>query len=146
VIGDKGIVIQLFARFGIDHGHLDPIDQSRVLPGLQQDIIDEALEGHFRHAPLPATLFMVGDGTLDLPKGQAFIQLRMRVRLPHQDKVETLLESQRTKRLLAVEIIAQQGHVMWNQGRSMLRHPPFACGLLTVLFVMTILRHDVFGR
>jgi hypothetical protein len=26
VIGDKGLVIELFARFGIDHGQLAPMD------------------------------------------------------------------------------------------------------------------------
>src|SRR6267378_1584345 len=71
--------------------------------------------------------------------------------LPHlllrnNSKVEPLVESQRTKRLLAVEIIAHQGHVMRDQCGSMLSNPTFACGLLTVLFIMTILRHDVCGR
>ncbi len=145
VIGDKGVVIELLARFGIDHGHLDPIDRECVLTVLQQDIIDEAIACHFRQATLPATLFILGDGTLRLPKGQAVIKLGMRVRLTHQDKVETLVESQRTKRLLAVEIIAHQGHVMRDQCSSMLSNPTLACGLLTVLFRMPILRHDVFG-
>jgi hypothetical protein len=34
---------------------------------------------------------------------------------------------------------------MRNQRVRMLRDPAFAGGLLTVLFIMTILRHDVFG-
>ena len=146
VMSDKGMVIELFARFGIDHNHLDPMDRERLLPLLQQDILDEARDGHCRQAPLPATLCTVGDGTLGLPKGQACIKLGRRVRLTHQDKVETLRESQRTQRLLAGEIIAHQGHVMRDQGRRMWRQPPVACGLLTVLFVMPILRHDVGGR
>ena len=145
VIGDKGVVVELCGRFGIDYGHLDPIDRERVLTVLQQDLIDEAIDGHFRQTPFPTPLFTLGDGTLGLPKGQAFIQLGMRIRLTHQDKVETLVERQRTKRLLAVEIIAQQGHVMRHQCRRMLCNPTFACSLLTVLFPMTILRHDVFG-
>jgi hypothetical protein len=57
-----------------------------------------------------------------------------------------MVESQCTKRLFAVEIIAQQGHVMRDEGRRMVRDPPFARGLLTVLFRMPILRHDVLGR
>ena len=52
-----------------------------MFPVLQQDIIDEAIEGHFRQATVPATLCTLGDGTLSLPKGQAFIELGMRVRL-----------------------------------------------------------------
>ena len=35
---------------------------------------------------------------------------------------------------------------MRDQGRRMVRPPPFACGWLTVLFLMPILRHDVCGR
>src|SRR5262245_12159086 len=69
VIGNKGIVIALCARFGIDHGHLAPIDRERWLTVLQQDLIDDAIDCHFRHAPLPTTLFTVGDCTLGVPKG-----------------------------------------------------------------------------
>ena len=57
--------------------HLDPIDRERMLPALQQDLIDEAIEGHFGHTPRPTTLFILSDCTLGLPKGQAFIQLGM---------------------------------------------------------------------
>lgn len=70
----------------------------------------------------------------------------MRVRLTPQEKVEPLLERQRTKRWRAGEIIATQGHVRGNQGVSMGRDPAFAGGLLTVLWRMPILRHDVCGR
>jgi hypothetical protein len=57
-----------------------------------------------------------------------------------------MVESQGTKRLFAVEVIAQQGHVRRDQGRRMLRAPTFASSLFTVLFRMTVLRHEVFGR
>ena len=78
-------------------------------------------------ATLPVTLCTLGDCPLGLPKGPAFIKLGMRVRLTHQDKVETLGEShQNTKQLLAVEIIAHQGHVMRDQCSSMVSHPTFA--------------------
>src|SRR5437879_8520168 len=98
VIGDKGVVIELCTRFGIDHGHLDPIDRERVLPVLQQDIIDEAIDCHFRQATLPTTMFTLGDCALSLPKGQAFIKLSMGVRLTLQEKVRTLVESKSTTR------------------------------------------------
>src|SRR5687768_13698485 len=91
VIGDKRIVIELLARFGVDHGDLDPIDRERLLTILQQDIIDEAIEGHFCQATLPLTLFTLAHRILSLPKGQAVIKLGMRIRLTHQDEVETLL-------------------------------------------------------
>src|SRR5919108_1129545 len=61
VIGDKGVVVELCTRCGIDYGHLDPIDRERMLTALQQDLIDEAINGYFRHPPLPATLFTLGD-------------------------------------------------------------------------------------
>jgi hypothetical protein len=56
VIGDKGVVIELFARFGIGHGHLDPIARERGLTILQQDIIDEAIACYFRKASRPTSL------------------------------------------------------------------------------------------
>src|SRR5262249_52010010 len=74
MIGDKGVVRELCARCGIDDGHLDPIDRERMLPALQQDLIDEAIEGHFCPTPRPTTLFVWSDGTLGLPKGQTVIQ------------------------------------------------------------------------
>src|SRR5215831_12003119 len=98
VIGDKGIVIELCARFGVDHGDLKPINRERVLTGLKQHIIDEAIECHFRHRTMPTALFTLHHDTLGLPKSQTFIKLGMRVRLTHQDKVETMVESQCTKR------------------------------------------------
>jgi hypothetical protein len=130
----------------MDHGPLAPIDRERVLPVLQQDIIAAAIEGHCRHAPLPATLCTLGAGTLGLPAGQACIQLGMSGRLTHPDKVETRVESQRTKRRCAGESIAPQSHWRRDQGGSRLRKPTFACGLRTVLCLLTILRHDVCGR
>ena len=146
VLGEKGIGRELCARFGMEHGQRDPMDCSRLCPVLQQHIIDEARESHCRQATVPATLRTLGKGSLRLPKGQAFRELGMRVRLTHQDTVETLLESQRAKRLLAGESIAQPGHVRRDASRRMTLHPPFACGLLTVLCRLPILGHDVCGR
>src|SRR6266699_5769760 len=123
---------------GLEHGDLNPIDRERLLTVLKQHIIDEAIERHFCHRTIPAALFTLHHDLLGLPKGQPFIKLGMRVRLTHQDKVETMVESQGTKRLFAVEIIAQQGYVMRDEGCRMVRDPPFASGLLTVLFCMTV--------
>src|SRR5215813_829000 len=66
VIGDKGIVIELCARFGVDHGDLNPIDRERLLTVLKQHIIDEAIERHFCHRTIPAALFTVHHDILGL--------------------------------------------------------------------------------
>ena len=48
--------------------------------------------------------------------------------------MHALLLGQRTKRLLAVAIIAQYGHLMWRHGLGMFAEPPFARLLFEVLF------------
>jgi hypothetical protein len=63
--------------------------------------------------------------------------------LTHQDEVEALLQGERAERLLALEIITQQGHGMRGERRGMVAEPTCAGGLLTILCVMPILRHDI---
>ena len=95
VVGHKRMGGELFARFGMCESALDPMDCERVLPVLEQNVIEEARACHFRHAPLPVTLFTGRSRLLGLPKGHAFIHRGMRVRLTHQDKVAPLMERQR---------------------------------------------------
>jgi hypothetical protein len=52
-------------------------------------------------------VFKRGNTVGGLPKRQPLIKRGMRVRLARQDEVKALLQGQRTKRLLTVEIIAQ---------------------------------------
>ena len=91
---------------------------------------------------MSAALFVVSDPLLVLPKGHAFIKLAMRVGFANQDEVEALLKRQRAKGLLAIEIITKQG-VMRGEPVSSVEYPAFTCCLLTVLFIMSILRHDI---
>jgi len=61
-------------------------------------------------------------------------------------EVETMLERQQTKGLLAVEVIAQQGDAMRRSLRGMFGQPAFASGTFTGLLVMPVLRHAVRWR
>src|SRR5215471_21651737 len=54
MIGDKAVVIQLFTRFGIDHGDLAPIDRPGIVPTTQEDVIDVTLHRHCREAAVPS--------------------------------------------------------------------------------------------
>ena len=54
----------------------------------------------------------------------------------------TCLPSERD--LLPIEASAQQGHAIRRKSRPMVTEPAFASGLLAILFVMAILRHDGF--
>jgi hypothetical protein len=52
-----------------------------------------AIEGHhryFRKASSPATAFQSFDPVMDLPKGQAFIERGMGIRLADEDEVEAV--------------------------------------------------------
>lgn len=64
----------------------------------------------------------------------------------HQEEVDALFQCQGTKGLLAVEIIAKQGHVMGRDRVGMGAEPPCAGHLFAVLLLMAILRHDVLWR
>src|SRR6516162_1378021 len=80
-----------------------------------------------------------------LPKRQPLRERGMGVRLARQDEVKALLQGQRTKRLLTVEIIAQYGHLMRRDDLGIFADPSFACLLFAILLGLSILRHDVLG-
>jgi len=70
----------------------------------------------------------------------------MGVGFARKNEVETMLYHQRTKGLIAVEVIAQYGDAMGGHMLGMFAQPAFARGAFTVLFVMSVLRHDVLRR
>jgi len=108
--------------------------------------MQEAIQGHFREAAMPMTAFTRGKATVGGPQGDTLGQLGMGIGLAHHNAVEAFGERSGTKRLRAVQIIAQYGHVMRCERVGIAAYPAFAGHLFAVLFVMTILRHDVFGR
>src|SRR5215831_5354714 len=145
MIGDKAVVIQLFARFGIDDCDLEPMDrQGRVTP-TQEDVVDVAHQRCFRVASIPPASFVLGHATRSLPAGPALVELGMGVGLARQDEVAPVVEDQRTKGLIAIEIIPQKGDAMGCYPRPMLGEPAFARRAFTVLFRLPVLRHDVLG-
>ena len=95
---------------------------------------------------MPVTACTRGDAVVGLPKGDTFVQLRMSIGLAHQDEVEAFFQRSGAKGLLAVQIIAQYGHVMRRERMGMVAYPAFAGHLFAILFVMAILRHDVCWR
>jgi len=107
VIGDKAVVVELFARFGVDHHDVKPIDRQGIFPVEQEHVLERAIHGHFREAAIPVTAFTRGDAVVGVPKGYTFVQLGMGIGLAHQNEVEALCQCQGTKGLLAVQIIPQ---------------------------------------
>src|SRR5262249_1634277 len=101
---------------------------------------------HFREASIPAASFTLGHTASGLPKRHALRELGMGIGLARQDEVATVVEYQRTKGLVAIEIIAQEGDTMECHTRRMRGEPPFARCPFTVLLSMPVLRHDVLGR
>jgi hypothetical protein len=57
-----------------------------------------------------------------------------------------MLDHQRTKGLIAVEVIAQECDAMGGHLLGMFAQPTCACGTFTVLFVLSVLRHEVLWR
>ena len=144
-IGETAIVRELFACFGIDHGDREPIDRQGIVTTAQAHVVDVAHHGHCREAAIPVASFMLGQTVVRLPKRQALIERGMGVGLTRQDDVETVGQHQRTKGLIAVEVLAQSGHAMGGHVLGMFAHPAGACRPFAVLFGMPVLRHDVLG-
>src|SRR5215813_7944623 len=57
MIGDKAVVIELFARFGIDYRALEPIDRQSIVTTTQEYVIDVTIHRHFREAAVPTPSF-----------------------------------------------------------------------------------------
>jgi hypothetical protein len=143
MIGDKAIVIEWFARFGMHDRDREPIDRQGIVTTTPEHVIDVPIQAHFRAPAMPTAAFKLGHPVVGLPKRQPLRERGMGVRLARQDAVQALWQGQGTKRLLAVEIIAQSGHLMRRQGLGMLADPPFARLLFAVLFGIPVVRHDV---
>src|SRR5215510_153096 len=107
MIGDKAVVIELFARFGIDYRALEPIDRQSIVTMTQAHVIEVAIVPHFREAAIPMATFKCGNPVVGLPKRQPLRERGMGVGFARQDEVKALGQGQRTKWRLTVEIIAQ---------------------------------------
>src|SRR5712691_13481167 len=61
VIGEKAVVVELFARWGVDHGDCEPIDRQGIFPVEPQYVMEQAIHGNFREAAIPVTAFTCND-------------------------------------------------------------------------------------
>jgi hypothetical protein len=107
MVGDKAVVIELFARVRMHHGDLAPVHREGILAASQGNIVEGAHHHDFRETAMETAVFHLFDGVIGLPKGQALVQFGMRVRLAHKDEGAPLVSGQRTQGLVAVEVIAQ---------------------------------------
>src|SRR5262245_38376958 len=80
------------------------------------------------------------------PLREVGVECRMGVGLTHQDEWQAVRNQYLTDRLGRVEIIPQDRALVGPVSRRMLVQPAFGSGVLTVLLVMAILRHDKLGR
>src|SRR6516165_11911670 len=92
----------------------------------QTHVINVPIQLHFREAAIPMAPFQGSKPVVGLPKRQPLRERGMGVRLARQDEVKALLQGQRTKRLLTVEIIAQYGHLMRRDDLGIFADPSFA--------------------
>ena len=121
------------------------MDRQGIGAPSQQHVVDGAHQRHFREATIPAASFTLGHTAGGLPQRQALRELGRGVGLARQDAVATVVEDQRTKGLVAGEIITQEGDAMGRHPCRMFGEPACARRPFTVLFGMPVLRHDVLG-
>jgi len=89
---------------------------------------------------------MRGESVSGLPKRSALIECGLGVGCARKNAVATMLYHQRTKGLIAGEVIAQACDAMGGHMLGMSAQPAFARGTFTVLCVLSVLRHDVLWR
>jgi hypothetical protein len=91
MIGDKAVVIELLTCFGMDRGHLEPIDDQGPFATLQKDLVKIAIPRDGGETATPAACFQLLDGIIRLPKGQALLERGMGIGLAHKDEVQALV-------------------------------------------------------
>ena len=143
MVGGKGIVVELFAGFGVGDGYFAPIDQQGILAAPEGDILNKTTGDDF------------GEPSVEMSRGQfinvvaggqgaaPFIQDFVAIRLADKDEVELLVQEQLAQRLIAVQIIAQQRHLTRLELISLTFDPPFSRHPFAVLLPGSILRGDV---
>src|SRR5712692_9762226 len=88
---DTAMVIQLFARFGLDDGKVEPMDGPSIVTAAQAYVVDGAYPRHFREAPIAVASFMRGHGVGGLPKRSALIEFGMGVGCTRKDEGAPML-------------------------------------------------------
>jgi len=90
MIGNTTIMIELFARGGIDNRDVKPMNGQGIVPTTQH-VVEVAYLGHFREAPIPVAHFTCGYRVGSLPKCYALIEFGMRVGFARQDEIAPML-------------------------------------------------------
>ena len=143
--GENAVVGELFARFGMGRGALDPIDRQGPCATAEDDVIARAIDRDGCAAAVPAMSCHRGDGRRVLPKGHALIARGRRIGLAHTEEVAALLSSQRAQGLVAGEVVAQEGDAMRRDRLGVCVNPAFAGHPLAILFFMTVLGPEACG-
>ena len=73
---------------------------------------------------------------------QLFIHRRMGLRLAGENEMHLMCQEQFAGGLMTMQIVSQDRHIPWRKAPSMAGHPTLDGPLLTVLFLVTILRRD----
>jgi hypothetical protein len=142
MIGDQAVVIELLTCFGMDRGHLEPMDAQGPFATLQKDLVKIAIPRDGGATATPAACCQRLDGLIGLPKGQALLERGRGIGRAHNDAVHALVSGELTQGVVTGESIAPQGDTVRRHRRGVFVKPPFARHLCAVLCVMTVLRHD----
>ena len=137
VMGDEGIVVSDPTVRTAD-GEFTPVHPQRILSISEGHPIEIAVGPGFFNGSSPP----FDDDRRQVNPLQVLIEGGVRVRTTDQDEVQLVVDELLTKGLVAIQVIAQHGHLQATEALPMLCQPPLSGGVLTVLFVMAILRSD----
>ena len=144
MVGGPGVAVQQFARGLIRNRHFAPIDVERVDVGAERDPEGVAIAPQLVALPGPAPLADLVHATRLSQQLDFLIEGWVGVWFAGEDEVPVLRQDQLAERLMAVEIIPQQGHAACREGFGVALEPALGHPQLTILLLATILRPHEF--
>ena len=126
VLGEPALVRQLFACVGMAPRALKPRDREGIVTTAQAAIVDGAPQRPCRASPLEAAACVRSASGGGLPKRSALKELGRGVGGTGKEEGATRLSHPRTKGLVALEVLAQEGATGGRELRGMRTEPALA--------------------
>src|SRR4051812_27316603 len=133
-IGDEAVAIGGLAA-GVDDLDLEPVDDERIAPVAQRDIMEPAIA-------MDEALLAALEGLLQprqIGTGQVFLDQRMRRRLADEDEVPAGVQHRLAERLAREQIVAEIDRIKGAVAPSMRGQPALGGGGLAILLRRPVL-------
>ena len=142
MVRGERVVVPLLARGFVAHQQFTPLHIERVRGLAQGHVGYKAVPPALIHWPHPDSLLQGGHGTHLVQQSYLLIQRRVRLGLTGQDEVQMVGQQQLAKGLVAVQIVAQEGHATSREARRRALDPTLSGAPFTILLLSPVLRHD----